>query len=190
MSESALRLTIFRGVVASLTVMATARAADHGPAAFPKGTLTLQAYGTYADGLDNSGSQVESGAVGASYYVFDNISLGLEASGYATRQGGRSGEAFGLAGVLRDHLLTFDRFTLFSDVTFGPSQDSVRIPTDGTYFNFMTRTGLGLTYQLQDHLYLLGGVRYFHLSNADLDGRERNPSINGIEGFFGFMWKI
>ncbi len=96
--------------------------------------------------------------------------------------------AFGLAGVLRDHLLSFDRFTLFSDVTFGPVQDSVRIPADGTYFNFATRTGLGLTYQLREHLYLMGGVRYFHLSNAKIEGAGRNPSINGMEGFFGFLW--
>lgn len=165
--------------------------AEDAPAvAFPKGTLSLQAYGTYAAGLDNTGSQLASGAVGASYYVFDNLSLGVEASGYSTLQDSESGVAFGLAGVLRDHLLHFDRFTLFSDVSFGPAQDSTRIPADGTYFNFITRTGVGLTYELREHLYLMGGVRYFHLSNAKIEGADRNPSINGIEGFFGLMWTM
>ncbi len=177
-------------VVAVALIHRNALGADPAPAAFPRGTLTLQAYGTYAAGLDNSGSEVASGAVGASYYVWDNVSLGLEASYYSTYQRGLNGDAFGLSGILRDHLLTFDRFTFFTDVTFGPMQDTVRIPSEGTYFNFATRTGLGLTCQLRENLYLMGGVRYFHISNAAIEGRNRNPSINGIEGFFGLMWKL
>ena len=34
----------------------------------------------------------------------------------------------------------------------------------------------------------MAGVRYFHLSNAHLEGPRRNPSINGLEGFLGVMW--
>jgi hypothetical protein len=49
---------------------------------------------------------------------------------------------------------------------------------------------VGATYQLRDNLYLFGGARYFHLSNAALEGPERNPSINGIEGYFGVMLRL
>ena len=167
----------------------TARA-EPAAIAFPKGTFTLQAYGAYAAGLDYSHAQLASTAVGGSYYVFDNLSLGAEASGYYTHQGGESGEAFSLSGVLRHHFISFDRYTLFADVSFGPIEDAVRIPSGGTYFNFATRAGLGLTCHVRDQLYLLGGVRYFHLSNARIEGPERNPSINGIEGFFGLMWRM
>ena len=46
----------------------------------------------------------------------------------------------------------------------------------------------GTTYPLKDNLHLLTGVRYFHLSNARIEGNSRNPSINGVEGFLGLMW--
>ena len=36
----------------------------------------------------------------------------------------------------------------------------------------------------------MGGARYFHLSNAQIDGPLRNPSVNGIEGYFGLMWNL
>jgi hypothetical protein len=62
------------------------------------------------------------------------------------------------------------------------------VPDGGTYFNFTTSTGLGATYRIQDHFYLLGGVRYFHLSNAQIQGPQHNPSVNGVEGFFGLLW--
>ena len=177
----------------ALTVMASvttpALAGESAPA-FPKGTFSLQAYGTVAGGIDAE-EIFDSAAFGASYYVFDNFSLGLEASGYRfTQSPGSDGWMYGVAGVLRHHLIQFDRTTLFADVTFGPAEANDRVPAGGTYFNFTTRTGIGATYQLQDNLYLIGGVRYFHLSNARIEGPERNPSVNGVEGYVGLMWKL
>ena len=37
-------------------------------------------------------------------------------------------------------------------------------------------------------MYLLGGMRYLHFSNAQIDGKERNPSINAAEGYFGLLF--
>lgn len=154
---------------------------------FPRGTLTLQAYGTYAAGLD-ANSNLGTGAAGVGYFIFDNLSLGVEANAYRTTRQEHNATAYGISGVLRHHLLHFDRASVFADVSFGPVEATQRVPAGGTYFNFVTRTGIGATYPIGDRLYVLGGVRYFHLSNAHLEGPERNPSINGIEGFVGLMW--
>ena len=62
------------------------------------------------------------------------------------------------------------------------------LPGIGVRKDFATRTGLGVSYHLQGNMYLLTGVRYFHISNAHIEGRLRNPSINGVEGFLGLMW--
>jgi hypothetical protein len=167
-----------------------ARAGDATPPAFAKGTRTFQAYGTYAGGLD-ADTNVGSGAVGAGYFVFDDLSLSLEASGYRAQQSGRdtaNAWMYGIAGVLRHHLIHLDRATVFADVSFGPVESTKRTPAGGTDFNFITRSGIGVTYQLKDNLHLLTGVRYFHLSNARIEGNARNPSINGVEGFLGLMW--
>ena len=37
-------------------------------------------------------------------------------------------------------------------------------------------------------LHLIGGARFFHLSNANLHGRENNPSQDGIQYFVGLLW--
>jgi hypothetical protein len=181
-----------KGWIFVLALTVAAASADFAVAgetapAFQKGTFSLQGYTTYAGGIDAE-EIFNSGAIGASYYLFDNFSLGVEASGYRFEQApGNDGWMYGVAGILRHHLIQFDRSTIFADVTFGPVEATDRIPAGGTYFNFATRAGIGTTYQLQDDLYLIGGVRYFHLSNARIEGPERNPSINGVEGYVGLM---
>ncbi len=163
------------------------RAENRAPA-FPKGTFSFQTYGSYESGL-GAYSNAASASTGVGYYVFDNLSLSLEAAGYRiTQSSAKNAWMYGISGVLRHHLLQFDRTTFFIDASFGPVEATERVPGGGTYFNFATRTGLGATFQIREHLHLLGGVRYFHLSNARIEGSERNPSINGVEGFLGLMW--
>jgi hypothetical protein len=183
------RSITFFTLLMALAPARTLLASEPAPTLFPKGTLTFQSYLTGGVGLDNH-TALASTAVGAGYYVFDNVSLGAEVSAYGAWQKPSDAFAYGMAGVLRHHFLTFDRGTLFADVAFGPVEGTRRIPSAGTYFNFITRTGIGTTIQLRDNLYFLGGVRYLHLSNAQIEGKKRNPSINGIEGVVGLMWKL
>ena len=58
----------------------------------------------------------------------------------------------------RSIVIDLHRTTLFIDVAFGPIEATKRVPAGGTYFNFETRSGIGATIQLQDHLYLLAGT--------------------------------
>ncbi len=60
----------------------------------------------------------------------------------------------------------------------------------GTRFVFVTRMGLGAAYPLDEHLHLMRGTRYWHLSNARVEGIERNPSINASEGYVVSMWSL
>ena len=182
------RLIIAAGLLA-VFVSGSCALANGRPAAFPKGTLTLQTYATYAGGID-ADSDFGSAAFGAGYYVWDNVSLSLEASGYRVFQSSHDAWAYGIAGVLRHHIIQFDRTTIYADVAFGPVEATRHVPEGGTNFNFITRAGLGATYQIRDRLNMIGGVRYFHLSNARLEGSAKNPSINGVEGYVGLMWSL
>ena len=69
---------------------------------------------------------------------------------------------------------------------------SRRLPTtratSGTRFNFVFQSGAGLTCHLRDNLYLIGGARYYHLSNANFDGDGQNPSINGVRAYVGLLF--
>jgi opacity protein-like surface antigen len=176
----------------SLLLTPLALAADHPPA-FEAGTWTLQSYATYAGGLGEY-ANISAGHIGGSYYVFNNLSLGLELSGGFVHQsdfGAKDAWLYGASAILRHHVLELDRrTTIFIDASFGPFEASHRLPAGGTHFNFITRVGLGATYQLKDNLYLIAGARYFHLSNARIEGSDRNPSINGVEGVLGLMWRL
>ena len=184
-----MNLTSIISCLLTALVACHAALAEDRPASFPKGTISFQTYASYADGIDAK-EIFYSGAIGGSYYVFDNLSLGLEANGFRVVQTpGHNTTMYGLSGVLRHHIFDIDEhFTVFADVSFGPVIAGDRIPAGGTYFNFTPRTGLGATWRLRDHTYLLSGVRYFHLSNAHIEGRQHNPSVNGLEGFVGLMW--
>ena len=49
-------------------------------------------------------------------------------------------------------------------------------------------TGPGLTYRLDDNTYLMGGARYFHVSNGNQFGRINNPSYDGVQYYVGVMF--
>lgn len=159
-----------------------------GKTTFAKGTWTFQTYGNYISAKGFSDEILASGAAGAGYFVFDNVELNLDVLGYHITQDGPDANAIGLQLLLRHHLLQFDRLSLFVDVGPGAFEGSTEVPQDGTTFNITFRSGPGATYRLTDNLYLIGGARYFHLSNAALEGRDKNPSINGVEGYFGVMF--
>ncbi|HTL30971.1 MAG TPA: acyloxyacyl hydrolase [Tepidisphaeraceae bacterium] len=176
-------------VFALLVIAPLARAGwIDGKTTFAKGTWTAQTYGNYISAKGSSDEILASGAVGVGYFVFDNAELNLELLGYHVTQDGPDADAISLQLMLRHHFIEFDRFSLFVDVGVGAFEGSTEVPQDGTTFNITFRSGPGLTYRLADHFYLLGGARYFHLSNAALEGREHNPSINGVEGYFGVMF--
>ena len=124
------------------------------------------------------------------YYYRDNWAVGVEFTGLEATQQGGDARAGGGDILLRSHWVQIQRLSLFTDVALGFLQASHRVPAGGTFFNFTTQTGIGATLELTDNVDLITGLRYFHLSNARLDGPRRNPSINGIEGYLGMMYKF
>lgn len=127
---------------------------------------------------------------GVGYYVFDNLAIMLDFSGYGFELGGHSGSAAGVTIGLRHHLLNVGRSSIFADVSFGVLETSRAVPYHGTHFNNTFEVGPGIAFPLRDNFYLIGGVRYFHLSNANSQGNTRNPSINAIQGVLGVAWRF
>jgi hypothetical protein len=157
---------------------------------FPKGTRTFQTYGGY---LNDLGPQDQEGgfvSAGLGYYVFDGVSLSAELTGYGISQPGEDAVAGALGVVLRHHMVEFGDESFFVDVSFAPFEASHRVPQGGTRFNFVTQSGIGWAHGLSRDSNLMLGVRFIHLSNAQLEGNDRNPSINGISAYVGFMWRF
>ncbi|HEX4797597.1 MAG TPA: acyloxyacyl hydrolase [Humisphaera sp.] len=156
---------------------------------FTKGTASFSVVGAYAHSFDSSEARIETVAVGGGYYFLDHMAINLELAGFWVQQPGPDAQIAEANLLLRHHLLVIDRFSFLIDVGGGISYANERTPyPDGTNFNFTLQTGLGATWRLKDNMYLLGGVRYLHFSNAQIDGKERNPSINATEGYFGLLF--
>lgn len=146
-------------------------------------TLTFNAV-TDADDTD---VQMTGPTFSAGVMAFDNLLLGFEVSGLFVEQDEQAA-AVNVSALLRHHVLPVGEGTLFLDVLGGYYYSGVEVPADGTHSNLTFQSGVGLTYPLRDDLHLIGGVRYYHLSNAARRGADENPSINGVSGYVGVAW--
>lgn len=158
--------------------------------AIPAGSFTLDMTAGYVRALGRNDADIGAINIGGNYFLFENISLGGEIGGYGISQPGDDATAVGLSTVLRIHLFEWKSGGLFIDGSFGPVESSVDVPEGGTHFNFISRAGAGATIRLDERLHLILGARYWHLSNAQIQGYDRNPTINGVEGYVGLMWQL
>ena len=155
---------------------------------FAKGTWTLELGGSYVDAIRFSENTFYEGHVGVGYYLVDDLSLSAILHGDYVEQPADDA-ALGAAGLqLRWHFLDRGRFSLFLDAGGDVSYADPEVPAFGTHFNWIGRVGGGATWRLDDNFYLIGGARYFHLSNGNLHGRDQNPSYDGVQYWAGLMF--
>jgi hypothetical protein len=185
-----LRFRIFAAAIA-LVVGRNASAAEAAPRGqFDKGTWTFQSYGGYFNDLGPYDVEGGFASAGVSYYFVDGMSVGLEGTGYGISQPVNNAAAGSIGIAFRHHLFDTGRSTVFVDVTGAAFEATHDVPDEGTQFNFFTTLGLGATHHLGGNSNLMFGVRYFHLSNANLFGDDVNPSLNGVSFYLGLMFKL
>lgn len=156
--------------------------------AFPKGTKAVELNASFIQPIRFSENEFYGGNVAAHYYFSDEISIGAEFQGYWVDQVRDDTVLGGASLVLRWHFLADDRLSFFVDGIGGGSFAADDVPETGTHFNFTAKLGGGATFELRDNLHLIGGVRFFHLSNGNLNGRDENPSQDGVQYVVGVMW--
>lgn len=178
-------------------LLATAAARGETPAGdepirphFPQGTWTFQTYAGYLNDLGPQDTEGGFLSTGVGYFLWDGVSLSAEVSGYGISQPGDETLAGAIGVVLRHHLIERDHSSFFIDVAFAPIEALHRVPSGGTRFNYVTQCGIGLVHGLKNNSNLLLGVRYIHVSNAGLEGGDRNPSINGVSMYVGLMFRL
>jgi len=170
-----------------------ARAQTQPDNPFAAGTWDFSLAGSYSTPIRFSQAHTYSFIAGIGKYAFDNTAFNLELQGYYAEQpDGQDDAIIGGIGILgRTHFLHFDRVSVFLDGGGGVTYADHMFPTEpvtGTHFNFTGKVGLGATYQLRDHAFLMGGARYFHLSNGQIHGRDQNPTYDSIQFWGGLMW--
>ena len=180
--------TVALSLSLAATVAHAAPAVGEWGSAFPKGTKALQVNAEYVHPIRFAEDEFYGGSVSGHYYFGDEVSLGVELQGYAVDQVRDDTVLGGAALVLRWHFLADDDFTLFADGVGGVSLAEAEVPEGGTHFNYVPKLGGGATFKLRDNVHLVGGVRFFHLSNGNLHGRDENPSQDGVQYFVGVAW--
>lgn len=128
--------------------------------------------------------------VAAFEYAFSERLAGLaELVRYDVKQkpgGSTDGLGFNLLAAL--NLYRTRRVVFFGAGGLGLADFQRRMPLpDGTHFNFTIHGRLGLKWLLGDRFWLQAAAQYMHLSNANMEGQERNPSFDGFGGYGGLM---
>ncbi|HTW95487.1 MAG TPA: acyloxyacyl hydrolase [Tepidisphaeraceae bacterium] len=162
------------------------------PDLFAAGTWTAQFTTQYVNAhLIGAHDQFVGGAAGVGYYFTNRFALVADVPvDYVGQNQGADTVAVGFTLLGRWHFLQDGKFSMYLDAGAGALLAGNRVPPGGTNFNFTPQAGLGATYELKDDLFLIGGVRVLHLSNAGIDGI-RNPSINEtVEGYVGLTFKL
>ncbi len=99
-----------------------------------------------------------------------------------------SASAFGGSLVVKYNFLSFGRWMPFWDAGAGMLWTDLapRIPEQSTQFNFVLETGPGVSYFVTENWAVTAGIRFHHISNANIG--DRNTGLNATLFNFGFSF--
>jgi hypothetical protein len=163
---------------------------------FNKEDFTLQISGSYAIPINGKDERYYTQTVAGGYYLWDNIALYASLAGHLIDPDNEGRDTFGGEFNLffRWHYFNHERWTLFLDVGAGVIYTEDVLPNttgrEGTRFNFTPQGGFGAGYELKENCHLIGGIRYFHVSNAGLQGADRHFGSDAMMFFAGLLWEF
>ena len=142
--------------------------------------------GAFATTLDRQESDPRRfGLVGAgiSKFLFDRHSINLELNTIYFNQPGDDALGLNLALLMRWHFVRKSNWSLYIDGGAGVMGTTSDVPRSGASFNFTPQAGAGATIKLNEQQRLMLGLRWHHISHADLFGA--NPGRDSIMGYIG-----
>lgn len=128
-------------------------------------------------------------AIGLTYDLTESFTAVVELGGLHVWQ---DDDTNAIAGnlLLRQYLFEAGSTRVFAEFGGGVFRAGERVPEEGTHFNTTIQVGIGLLYPIADDIAFVGGIRYYHLSNARRRGGDRNPSLNGPALFVGVQFRF
>ena len=133
--------------------------------------------------------QLVGGAITLSRQLTPNWTLGVETSLLHVNQ-----EPIGnvllpaVTVMVRWSVFRAGETSVFLDGGGGASYASDEVPNRGTRFNLIFQSGVGLVRPLSPRIALVGGLRWLHVSNNSLHGRDHNPDIQALGLYIG--WRV
>jgi hypothetical protein len=117
---------------------------------------------------------------GITYGLGKGVALKLGGPLYYVWQRGTDAYLLGLTWGARGRVLRRPRWSVFWEVDVGISEADTFVPPRGTRFNYLALGGAGVTVRLRQGVHALAGLRWAHVSNNGLAGRDRNPDIEAV----------
>lgn len=114
--------------------------------------------------------------------------IGAEACSFAAKQRGHNRDAWVVGGgpLVRWQFTSAAPAALFVEIGLGVSRADRRVPPRGTRVNYLARASGGASYALTGSITASLMLTYLHLSNASLEGRDRNPDLQALGAMLGF----
>lgn len=128
------------------------------------------------------------GLVGAglSHFLFNGHSINLELNSLYFSQPDDDALGLNLNLLMRWHFIRQSNWSLFVDGGAGILGTTSDVPSTGASFNFTPQVGGGATIKLSEKRRLMLGLRWHHISHADLLGN--NPGRDSIQGLVGIRF--
>ena len=120
---------------------------------------------------------------GISHFFINGHSINLELNSLFFDQTGDNAVGLNLAALLRWHFYRQPNWSLYIDGGAGILGTTNNVPSAGSSFNFTPQVGGGATIRLANDKRLMLGLRWHHISNADL--YEGNPGRDSLMGYVG-----
>jgi hypothetical protein len=193
-ADKGVRMKLLVAIIVTVALAVLPAAVSAAPlfgewgSAFPKGTKAVEANVSYIHPIRFSDDKFYGANLAGHYYFGDEVSLGAELQGYYVDQVEEDTAATGASLILRWHFLAEEHYSLFVDGGLGGSVAEAEVPEGGTHYNYTAKGGGGATFELREDVHLIGGVRFLHLSNGNLHGRDENPSQDGVQYYVGVMF--
>ena len=133
--------------------------------------------------------QLIGGAISFSRQITPSWTVGIETSLLHVNQE-PIGDVFlpALSLMLRWSAFRVGETSVFLEGGGGLSNASNEVPNRGTRLNLVSQTGVGLERPLSSRIGLVGGLRWLHVSNNSLNGRDHNPDIQALGLYIG--WRV
>lgn len=131
---------------------------------------------------ENNGSFGLAG-VGVSHFFINGHSINLELNGLGFLQDNDDAVGANLALIMRWHVLRKPNWSLYIDGGAGLIGTTNNVPSSGSSFNFTPQVGGGATIRISEKKHLMFGLRWHHISNAELF--EGNPGLDSLMGYVG-----
>ncbi|MEL6927941.1 MAG: acyloxyacyl hydrolase [Cyanobacteria bacterium J06600_6] len=159
------------------------------PAFGTKGQKHWYVQGAIATTLDRNEAFPQRFALagaGLSKFIFEAHSINLELNSIYFSQPSDDALGLNLALLMRWHFLRKPNWSTFIDAGAGVMGTTSDVPSKGASFNFTPQAGAGFSFQLQSQRRLMLGLRWHHISHADLFGA--NPGRDSIMGYVGLQF--